>query len=400
MLRRICFISLRLFLVFAAVLIGWTSTILAEDTLTLLEGDRVTVTIEAIDADGKISGPQTPANLTLDDLRKIETPTPEATAAKPAVILDLVDGGRIGAESITIAKENFQVKWSLGEPLEFPIDVVRAVRFKPSGESETFEEALTKPSADQDRIFVEVDDQVAMLVGLVESLTADNIVFEFEGEKQTLPTAKLFGIVVAQVNPVAKSKSGVTVQLADGSRITGKVRELTGGKLTLGMGPAAVSVPWSAVQSMAVRSARLAFLSDLDPVEVEERRIVTLPGPYQRDASVNKTTLTIGERKFERGLGVHAYSRLVFEIGGDYQVFAATIGIDAAAERHGDCVFVVLGDGRELARERMTGAAAAKELKLDVSGVKQLTLLVEPGEDLDLADLANWADARVIRQAP
>jgi hypothetical protein len=32
--------------------------------------------------------------------------------------------------------------------------------------------------------------------------------------------------------------------------------------------------------------------------------------------------------------------------------------------------------------------------------VKQLTLLVEPGEDLDLADLANWADARVIRQAP
>ena len=113
---------------------------------------------------------------------------------------------------------------------------------------------------------------------------------------------------------------------------------------------------------------------------------------------MQQNTLTIGERKFERGIGTHAYSKLVYELDGEYQVFAATIGIDAAAERHGDCVFIVLGDGRELARERMTGQMPAKDLKLAIEGVQQLTLLVEPGEDLDLADLADWADARVIRQ--
>jgi hypothetical protein len=374
------------------------STSQAADALTLLEGQKVEASVAAIDAEGRITGPDVPADLTVDDLRKIETQAPEAAESKPAVVLDLVDGGRIGATSITIEKEKFQVQWALGEPLSFPIDVVRAVRMRPSTTSENFEAALAKPSAENDRIFVEADEQVAMFTGLVESLTAENIVFVFEGKQQTLPTAKLFGIVVAQVSPAAKAKSGVAVELADGSRLAGKLRKLADGQLTLGIGPAAVTVPWNAVQRMTIRSSRLAFLSDLEPSEVQERRIVTLPAPYQRDLNVQQNTLTIGERKFERGIGTHAYSKLVYELDGEYQVFAATIGIDAAAERHGDCVFIVLGDGRELARERMTGQMPAKDLKLAIEGVQQLTLLVEPGEDLDLADLADWADARVIRQ--
>jgi hypothetical protein len=57
-----------------------------------------------------------------------------------------------------------------------------------------------------------------------------------------------------------------------------------------------------------------------------------------------------------------------------------------------------MGDGKELLRERKKGSDPAREIKLDVAGVKLLSLIVEPGEDLDLADLADWADARVLRQ--
>jgi hypothetical protein len=106
----------------------------------------------------------------------------------------------------------------------------------------------------------------------------------------------------------------------------------------------------------------------------------------------------LDDRKFDRGLGVHAHSELVFDIGGGYDVFAAVIGLDAASDGKGDCVFVVLGDGEELLRQRCASNDKPRKIKLDIAKVQELSLIVEPGEGLELADLADWADARVIKQ--
>lgn len=367
------------------------------DQLTTLDGQQLSGQISAIDESGRLSGEGLPADLSVDGLRKIEREV-TSDSAPGKVVLELLGGGRILGESITIENEKFHVAWSLGDKLVLPIDVVRAVRFRPTVNDASFEDALAKPSADHDRLFVDVDGKLAVLTGLVESLSADNVVFQYEGQQQTLATSKLFGIVVAQVGKAGKDATGVTVELAQGSRLSGAIKSLKDERLTLTVGPTTVDVPWSGVKSLAVRSSRLAFLSDLDPIEVEESRIVTLPQPWQRDKNVNRKTIMLGERQFERGIGTHASSKLTFDLAGNFDVFSATIGIDSSTDRKGDCVFVVLADGSELARERMTGTSEPKQLKLDVARVKQLALVVEPGEDLDLADVANWADARVYKQ--
>jgi hypothetical protein len=124
---------------------------------------------------------------------------------------------------------------------------------------------------------------------------------------------------------------------------------------------------------------------------------VTLAMPWQRDRSVSGKPLLMSGRAYEKGLGVHARNLLRYDIGGQFDAFAATIGLDAAAEGRGDCVFVVRADGRELLRQRVRGQETPREIKLDVRGARQLTLLVEPGEDLDLADHANWANARLMK---
>jgi hypothetical protein len=373
------------------------SGLVRADELTTLQGEQISGEITGIDEAGKLSGKNLPANLELDGVRRIVRPA--TNAAKGTIALDLLGGGRILGTSLTVEKEKFHVGWNLSaDKVVLPIDVVRAVRFKLNQNDDSFEAALAKPSADTDRVFVEIDGKLTILTGLVESLSAENIVFQYEGAQQTLPIEKLYGIVVAQVGKPVKATSGVTVELADGSRIAGVAKSLKDGQLALSLGPAAMTLPWPAVKSMTVRSSRLAFLSDLDPVETDEHPLLVSAQPWQRDLSVLKKPLTIGERKFDRGIGVHSYSKLVFDVSEGYDVFTAVIGLDAAAERRGDCVFVVLADGRELARERVTGATAAKELKLDIKNVKQLALVVEPGEGLDLADLADWADARVMKQ--
>lgn len=370
---------------------------LAADELTSLEGKPLKGTIQAIDADGKLAGENLPEGLTLDMLRRIER-SPEAARPRTQVVLDLVHGGRLQAEGLSMADEKFRAEWSLGEPVVLPLDVVRTVRFRPSAKNDVFEAALKQPSADNDRVFVEVDNTLTVLPGLVESIADNKVTFEYEGASQTLPTDRVFGVILAQLESDKRPAEGVTVELVEGSQFSGTVQSLADGKLTLDVGPASVALPWPSVKSMTVRSSRLAFLSDLEPAEVEEFPLVTLPRPWQRDKNVAGKPLMIGERSFERGLGTHAYSRLVFDLGGQYDVFSAVVGLDAAAGGKGDCEFVVLGDGRELARQRMTGSSQPTELKVDIAGIKQLSLVVEPGADLDLADWANWADARVIKQ--
>lgn len=370
----------------------------AADRLILLEGPEATATITSIDGSGKLTGEGVPAGLELDSLRKLQRDVPAANSAKAAVILDLIGGGSIKATSVTIANEKFSINWTLGDELSLPIDAVRAVRLRPDLKDESFTAALAKPSADNDRLFVEIEGKLSMLVGLVESLSAEKVVFQYEGAQQTLPADKLHGVVMAQTATAKQAGTGALVELADGSLVAGEVKSLADDKLTLAINASSnVVVPWSAVRSLAVRSTRMSFLSDLDPVRVSETRLVTLPAPWQRDKNVQRKTLTIGDRKFEKGIGTHAYSELAFDLAGDYDAFAAVIGIDAVAEGKGDCLFIVQGDGKELLRQRVRGSAG-QEIKIDVKGVKELVLLVEPGEELDLGDLADWADARVVRQ--
>ncbi|MEX0585305.1 MAG: NPCBM/NEW2 domain-containing protein, partial [Pirellulales bacterium] len=58
---------------------------------------------------------------------------------------------------------------------------------------------------------------------------------------------------------------------------------------------------------------------------------------------------------------------------------------------------VVLADGKEVLRQRMRGGEAPKEIRVSTAGADQVTLVVEPGEDLDLADHADWCDVRFVQ---
>ncbi|MCH8146858.1 MAG: NPCBM/NEW2 domain-containing protein, partial [Planctomycetes bacterium] len=83
-----------------------------------------------------------------------------------------------------------------------------------------------------------------------------------------------------------------------------------------------------------------------------------------------------------------------------YERFAATIGIDDFVRPGGSVVFRVIGDGRVLFESgEITGRDAPRAIRVDMVGVKLLTLLVDLGEGLDLSDHADWAGARLIRPA-
>jgi len=122
--------------------------------------------------------------------------------------------------------------------------------------------------------------------------------------------------------------------------------------------------------------------------------------PIRPDRCVLGGPIRLGGRRFDRGLGVHAPCEVVYELGGRFRRLLAKVGIDDASNGLGSVVFVVIGDGEELWRSGVIrGGDAPVVVSVDVRGVRRVTLRAEEADGLDIGDLADWADARLVREA-
>lgn len=380
-----------------------------QDRLVLLDGTAVTGTIHSIHPDGKIDLGDAENPVELNGLRRIErfAPSPKGglggSEGRPLVV-ELSDGGRLVAHGLQIRDEQCSVPWRYGA-IRFPLDDVRGVRMLPEQGSSVFEQALRNGEA-FDRLFAQTGDELVIIKGFIERLDDEEVAFQWNEQPRTIARAKLFGIVLAVVGPSPDRAGQCLLELDDGSSLWGTIESLETvaqsrpATLKFHVGnDTQMTVPWNSVVRVSVQSDRLVYLSDLTPVEVDEEPVVALPRSWQRDKSVAGRPLALGARSFIKGIGVQAYSRLVFDAQGEFELMTATIGIDAETGGRGDCVFVVVGDGEELFRKRVKGADPPTDLRVDIRGMKEVSLLVEPGEDLDLGDHADWCDACFIREA-
>lgn len=368
--------------------------------LTLLDG-KVHAAPDLKVTAGAVTGTDLPAGLTLDDLRLI-TVKPlglPPLAEKPTVVVDLVGGGSIHGKQVTIADDQCTIAWSLGE-IKVAIDALRAIRFQPGVVSDEFNKSLAAPAADTDRLFVKIDGKIDSVTGLVNKLTETELSIEVDGQIRNLPRERVLGVVVALAAPETRLPR-CTFHLVDGSVLGGDLVSLADGKAQVQVaGNSRVQIAWDSVLRVAVRSARVVYLSDLKPSGFKQQAFVTLARPWQRDRSITGKPLTFGGKTFDKGIGLQSQAELTFELPGDYDVLAATIGIDADAAGKGDCVFEVLVDGQRLFSERVRGSDPPKEIQIPVARAKQITLVVLPGVDLDLADHADWADVRLLKNKP
>lgn len=365
--------------------------------LTLLSGESRPTKAIGITA-GKLTGEGISEPLSLDEVRQIRF-APSASEAKPAVVLHLLGGGKVFAKSVTVASDQCQVETSLAGKLTIPLDQVRGMRLEPAAPNVVFDKTLAAPSADQDRLFIKFEDKVDSVAGIFKSLGDKEFQFELGGEMKSLPREKLFGVVVAQ-GSAEDDPTKAAITLRDGSLIAGEIDSLTAGKLVAKLpGGSPVEIPQEAIASLALRSSRLEFLSDLKPVAEEQRSIAFLDVPWQKDRSVQGRTLTLGQRTFEKGIGCHAECRLTFAADGKWDVLAAVIGIDAETMGKGDCIFIVLADGESVFSRRVKGTDAPQEIQVEIPRAKRVTLLVEAGAGLDLGDHADWCDVRFIKNS-
>jgi len=136
-------------------------------------------------------------------------------------------------------------------------------------------------------------------------------------------------------------------------------------------------------------------LTDIQPAGAKH----SVWGNTQLNKSITGGTLTIGDVKFQHGLGAHSTSEITYDIAGKgFSQFVAYIGIDQAAAPRGSCVFRVLVDGVEVFDSgTVRNGHAPVPVRVDVAGAGQIRLMVTDAGDGDHYDHANWASAGFIR---
>jgi hypothetical protein len=134
------------------------------------------------------------------------------------------------------------------------------------------------------------------------------------------------------------------------------------------------------------------YVSQLAPLAVEQGW-----GGLREDSSVEDAPLRLRGKRFARGLGSHAPSRLLYEIPRGYDWFEAQVGVDDETNGAGSITASVYLDGRSVFESPvLTGTSDAMTVRIPLAGAKQIMLRADTTDDGERFDHVDWADARLI----
>jgi hypothetical protein len=223
--------------------------------------------------------------------------------------------------------------------------------------------------------------------------------FRWRGRSVPIDADRVFGIVFA-AGVGREGEAPAVCALRDGStwagRIAGGDRETI--RLELTSGPIA-ELRVADLAGIRFRSDRIVFVSDLKPVSYTFEPFGVTRWPYRLDRSVANRPMRLGERTFRCGVGVHSQATLEYELPEPFTHLAAVIGIDDAVRPRGNVVFRIVADGKEVFNSGpVTGRDEPRTILVPIEGARRLQLVVDFGEELDIGDQADWADARLIRR--
>jgi regulation of enolase protein 1 (concanavalin A-like superfamily)/fibronectin type 3 domain-containing protein len=156
---------------------------------------------------------------------------------------------------------------------------------------------------------------------------------------------------------------------------------------------------YSNTAGVTIPAAQVTYLSDLawdsatggwGPVERDTSNAGQAAGDGRR--------ITIAGATYAKGLGTHAFSQVVYTLGGKYSRFLSDVGVDD--ESFGNVDFQVFADGVQIYESgAIAKGTAARHVDVSVAGVNQLTLTVTDGGDGPDGDHADWAGARLTSPA-
>ena len=151
---------------------------------------------------------------------------------------------------------------------------------------------------------------------------------------------------------------------------------------------------------------KIIFLSDLAPESVtftpyfgNGKDLPLLARFYapRSDKSLESGPLQLKGTQYAKGLALHSRTEIVYRLPGRFRRFKAIAGIDDGVRPAGHVELTIRGDDEVLWDRPLGGSDDPEPIDLDLTGVRRISILVDYGEKLDVADHLDLCEARITK---
>jgi hypothetical protein len=216
-----------------------------------------------------------------------------------------------------------------------------------------------------------------------------------EGEKATANLKRVYGMIFYRPNPNALP-TVCQLQDTDGNLLmANKVAALDGAYKITTVAGATINYEKAAVAQLDYNINKLNYLSDLEPIKVVEKSISGLITRYRKDKNLDNDAIRIKGKTYAKGISMHAYTELEYDLKGKYKELRFTLGVDDQVGGNSKAVVTVTCDGTKVFTQEVNRAKEPKEVVVKVKDVESLKITVSSNNILDLHDHATLADAKV-----
>jgi hypothetical protein len=373
-----------------------------------LKGERHAGELVSLDATSAVvkSGD---SSVTIPLAEVLEVRFPAAPPPEPStgVRVALIDGTRLTLSAFSVAGDQARCETSFGA-FSLPVNRLAQVRFGIStARLDEAWNALLKRESKNDLLVLKKDDVLDFLAGATGDV-GEKINMLLDGDEVPVAREKVYGIIYHRRLPTFPKPIG-EVRLTSGDVLSMTRFTWDGGNLKIRLATGAdLAVPAAQLAALDFSSGKVLYLSDAEPRDVKYVPFFEVVWEYRRDRSLDGTPLSIGGKTYARGLAIHSKTTLRYRIAGDYTHFQAVAGIDDTVSRltrkdapedyrSAYLRLVISGDGKPLFDSIIEGTDPPRPLDLDVTGVRDLEILVDFGNNVDIADHLDLGGAKVLK---
>jgi hypothetical protein len=314
----------------------------------------------------------------------------------------------LGAGDVVVGKlvqmtdESLTLKTTWQPNVRIPLLHVQGLLCEPAlpEAASRYQQALVKPGSEDLAIVAAKDGGLAEIPGHLKQWECQQLHFVYEGQEQTIQTARVQALVLAAHPPVHSTAAFQVVRLQTGDTLSGSWLAVNDNSISMNSPWGDTwEIPIESISEIGTRNGNLVHLSDLDPVSVEQVPYFGRLMHYRRDQSLEGSPLKIKGKFYAKGLAVHSRCLLAYTLDGQFANFKTLVGFDDDAGTRGRVNCRVLADGKELfANPDLRADQEPQTLDLSVAGAKLLTLEVDFCENEDTGDRVIWAQPRLFRK--
>lgn len=350
-----------------------------------IEGDFISIT----DAGVIIAGG---SNIGWDDFLQADRSESVKASAKGFALI-LLNGDRLTGEPAGVSGE--KLKWQCAAFGEIDIPLMRVATITKANAPAP---AANDAKRTEDSVVLGNGDTVR---GIISEITNAAIVVQSNGQPVNVPLDSVTAAQFASAGASApNSERGFRVKLSDGSSITAKSLRLQDNKLTIDLSDGAPrTLDLASVNSIEQVNGPVSWLSSRPPVENVHTPFFEASFPAKMNQTVSGKPIRFADKTYARGIGVHSYSRLSWDLDGAYSAFRTQYAIDGIGAYANVTVRIKLDDHVVHEKADVGAGAISDVISVPLGDAKRLTLEVDYGKTYDTQDRLNWIEPALVKKA-